>query len=492
MPFYTLEPKQTTFASTLTLAVDLTNATGLLVQVFTQGVLTAGGTPINSVVIDPTGANITMLAFAEDASPFTGSNAGKFRTFYYFGSLPAGVKNILVTMADGNGKPNAWALPFSGFTAIAQKARVTGGGSTATTSLASTLGETMLTLLCETGDPATITPTAPTAKIATVVATDGGGTMALKGAVLTNEGTGGTVSPTAVGSSTYGSWALLPFALTPLVTALVFTGTVPAQNGTVGTASSALALASYFSGGTAPYSYSISAGSLPPGLSLHASTGQITGTPTTAGSYSATVRVTDSAGTPATADSNSIAFTVAAAPATATTLSGPTGGQSGQASAPFLVGANGVITGTITVTPSDGGAGGTFTPTSVNISAGTPTAAFTYTPASVGAKTISLSDTGGLTDATALIYTSTSTPGTITVPGLKAWTGTAQIALTVPNVVVIELATRSLVLALTSQTTDSSGNLTMTSGLFVPGVGYMILGFTNDGASSFRRAVTAV
>lgn len=95
-----------------------------------------------------------------------------------------------------------------------------------------------------------------------------------------------------------------------------------------------------------------------------------------------------------------------AAAATATTLSGPSSGTTGVASSNFTVGADGTITGTVTVTPSDAADGGTFTPTSVAISSGTPTATFTYTPASTGVKTISISDDGGLTDATPLSYTS--------------------------------------------------------------------------------------
>jgi len=94
------------------------------------------------------------------------------------------------------------------------------------------------------------------------------------------------------------------------------------------------------------------------------------------------------------------------AAATATTLSGPASGTVSVASTDFTVGADGAITGTVTVTPGDAADGGTFTPTSVAISSGTPTATFTYTPASTGAKTISISDDGGLTDATPLGYTS--------------------------------------------------------------------------------------
>jgi len=53
------------------------------------------------------------------------------------------------------------------------------------------------------------------------------------------------------------------------------------------------------SGGTSPYTWSLSSGSLPAGLSL-SSAGQITGTPTTAASSSFTVKVTDSASNTAT------------------------------------------------------------------------------------------------------------------------------------------------------------------------------------------------
>ena len=49
-------------------------------------------------------------------------------------------------------------------------------------------------------------------------------------------------------------------------------------------------------GGTSPFTWSVSAGTLPPGLALGASTGLLAGTPTTAGSYSFTVKVTDSSG----------------------------------------------------------------------------------------------------------------------------------------------------------------------------------------------------
>jgi len=54
-------------------------------------------------------------------------------------------------------------------------------------------------------------------------------------------------------------------------------------------------------GGIAPYGWSVAAGALPAGLSLDASTGAISGTPTATGTCSFTAQVTDSQGTPASA-----------------------------------------------------------------------------------------------------------------------------------------------------------------------------------------------
>jgi hypothetical protein len=55
-------------------------------------------------------------------------------------------------------------------------------------------------------------------------------------------------------------------------------------------------------GGTPPYTWSISAGTLPTGLSVNANTGAITGTPTATGVSNFTVKVTDSAAATATAN----------------------------------------------------------------------------------------------------------------------------------------------------------------------------------------------
>ena len=64
-------------------------------------------------------------------------------------------------------------------------------------------------------------------------------------------------------------------------------------NGTVGIAYNQIVSAS---GGTAPYTFSVSSGALPAGLVLNATTGAISGTPTTAATFNFTITAADSGG----------------------------------------------------------------------------------------------------------------------------------------------------------------------------------------------------
>jgi Putative Ig domain len=108
-------------------------------------------------------------------------------------------------------------------------------------------------------------------------------------------------------------------AVTPLQ---ITTSTIPA--GQVGAAYSTQLTAS---GGTTPYTWSLSSGALPAGMNLTASTGAFSGTPTTSGSFTFTVKVTDSTTPTAQTATKSVTFTVAAAagPVQITTTSVPAG-----------------------------------------------------------------------------------------------------------------------------------------------------------------------
>ena len=84
-------------------------------------------------------------------------------------------------------------------------------------------------------------------------------------------------------------------ALSIAVAAAAQPPTVTTTSLSGGTAGTAYSTTLQSSGGTTPYSWSVSAGTLPAGLSLVASTGVISGTPTTAGTTSFTVQVIDAA-----------------------------------------------------------------------------------------------------------------------------------------------------------------------------------------------------
>src|SRR5207244_2764666 len=67
----------------------------------------------------------------------------------------------------------------------------------------------------------------------------------------------------------------------------------PLPNGTAGATYSLVFAAT---GGTLPYSWSVSNGALPSGITLNSATGAISGTPKSAGTFTVTIRLTDSAG----------------------------------------------------------------------------------------------------------------------------------------------------------------------------------------------------
>ncbi|TIQ37119.1 MAG: autotransporter domain-containing protein [Mesorhizobium sp.] len=153
-------------------------------------------------------------------------------------------------------------------------------------------------------------------------------------------------TPTTVGSFTFtiksqdsttistgGSWFVAP-SVTVVINAaptIVVSPTTLPGGATVGSSYSTAIAAS---GGTSPYTFAISAGSLPAGLTL-SSAGTLSGTPTAGGTFNFTVRATDTSGAPGPfSGTQDYSLTVAAPTITLpdTTLANGTMGQAYSAS----------------------------------------------------------------------------------------------------------------------------------------------------------------
>jgi WD40 repeat protein len=118
-------------------------------------------------------------------------------------------------------------------------------------------------------------------------------------------GVGSTTISATSGSVSANSILTINAAPLNITTTLLPTGTI-----NVGYPLTTLAA----SGGTTPYQlWSITTGALPAGLSLNASTGAITGTPTSVGTFSFTVQVSDSSNPTAMTATKAISITIAQA-----------------------------------------------------------------------------------------------------------------------------------------------------------------------------------
>ena len=262
-------------------------------------------------------------------------------------------------------------------------------------------------------------------------------TGALPGGLTLNASTGAiTGTPTTAGTFDFtvevtdseATPATAQKALSITISPAQLTITTTSLNsGTVGTAYSASVSAT---GGTTPYTWSTTTGALPGGLTLNASTGAITGTPTTAGTFDFTVEVTDSEATPATAQKAlSITISPATLAITTTSLTGGTVGTAYSASVSATGGTTpytwstttGALPGGLTLNASTGAITGTPTTAGtfdftveVTDSETTPATAqkalsITISPATLAITTTSL--TGG-TVGTAYSATVSATGGT--------------------------------------------------------------------------------
>ena len=166
-------------------------------------------------------------------------------------------------------------------------------------------------------------------------------------------------------------------------------------------------------GGTTPYSWSVTAGALPSGIALNPTTGALSGAPTAAGSFSATVQVTDSRSQTA---QKVLTFTVTLPPLEVVTSTLP-GAIKGVSFNQQLNAAGGKSPYTWTVTA---GAlpGGLSLAAATGVISGTPTAAGSFN------FTVTATDADSRTASKALSITVAAPPLSVTaIPALETLMG---------------------------------------------------------------------
>jgi parallel beta-helix repeat protein len=222
-----------------------------------------------------------------------------------------------------------------------------------------------------------------------------------------------TVKVTDSSSPQKSATEALSISITASVTPLVIaTGSLPA--GDTGIAYSSTLAAS---GGTQPYSWSIISGALPAGLTLNASSGAISGTPTSAAQSSFTVKVTDSSSPQKSAtQALSISITASVTPLVIATGSLPAG-DTGIAYSSTLAASGGTKPYSWSIISGALPAGLTLNVSSGAIS-GTPTSA------AQSSFTVKVTDSGSpqksATQALSISITASATPPVIATGSLPA------------------------------------------------------------------------
>jgi len=204
----------------------------------------------------------------------------------------------------------------------------------------------------------------------------------------------------------------LPIGLVNEATSSLSIDSSTLAGGTVGSAYSDSVIVS---GGLPSYTWSLNTGStpLPPGLTLQGTTGVISGTPTTAGTYTPTIKVVDSASGSVT---KPISITIANAPVALTiaTTSLP-GGTVGTAYSQSVTASGGVTPYTWTLLS------GTLPPT-LTLTSGTPSATISGTPTTANTYnfTVKVTDSAAspasATQALSIVIAAGGSPLTITTP----------------------------------------------------------------------------
>ena len=333
------------------------------------------------------------------ASNFSGS--GSTYTFSVTPTTAGTATTVRVAAAqaqdaagNGNAASNTYSLTFTAPTIALAPATLPGGtrGAAYSQALTATGGTSPYTYALTAGALPTGLTLSSTGTLA--------GTPTVSGSFsFTVQATDASAAPGPyTGSGSYSLVVSAPtIALTP--------ATLP--NAAVATAYSQTLTAA---GGTSPYSYAVSGGALPAGLTL-SSNGTLAGTPTAGGSFSLTVTATDAAGNPGT-QGYSLAV---AAPTIVVAPAALPGGIQGTAYSQALSASGGTAPYTYALTAGALPTG--LTLSSAGTLAGTPTASgsFSFTVTATDASTGSGPYTGSRSYSLA-----------VSAPAAISWTGSTS------------------------------------------------------------------
>ncbi len=282
-----------TSASAGTYDVVVYNTVGYVTSSAT-GVLTVNTSPTISTASLPAGT--TSTAYSQTIAATSGTTPYSFSITA--GSLPAGL--TMNTSGHITGTPTTAGT--SAFSVTVTDSSAT--SCTGVQGLSIAISCATITVTPTTGSTTTL-PTANngTSYNQTISASGGTGGYSFSltsGSLPTGLtlSTGGVISGTSSvnGTSTFTVTATDGNSCTGAQQYQITVATCPAislaslTGGTVGTAYAQTATAS---GGTGPYTYSLFSGSLPTGLALNTSNGQVSGTPSASGTYTFTILATD-------------------------------------------------------------------------------------------------------------------------------------------------------------------------------------------------------
>ncbi len=377
----------------------LVSATGTVGQAFSYTLPTGSFTDPSGQTLAyaatglPAGLTINTTTGAISGTPTTaGSNTVTLRATNTGGMSASTTVGITISTSATSG--TGTAPVFSG--TLASATGVVGQAFSYTLPAGAVTGGTNQTLTyAATGLPAGLTINTTTGAISGTPTTAGSNTVTLRATNTGGQSASATVGITISTSATSGTG-----------TAPVFSGTLASATGVVGQAFSYTLPSGAFTGG-ASQTLTYTTVNLPAGLTINTATGTISGTPTTAGSSTVTLRATNAAGQSASA---TVGITISASATSGTGTVGTAPVFSGT-----LTSATGVVgrafsytlpTGSFTDPNSQ-----TLTYAATGLPAGlsvnTTTGAISGTPTTAGSSTVTLraTNTGGLSASAVMSIT---------------------------------------------------------------------------------------